>query len=196
MSHSALASPRSLSRGPLHSLQLRVRGHQAPRCCCCGCLFFSSSFEHLLPFSPVALLLKHKKTYAAVVSVSPVGPILLVEPQPKTVDVDSDVTLNCKWAGNPPLTLTWFKKGSNMVRGQEPALCRFVFPVHSTSLLFLLSIFSSKGKFLSVHANAAIVHRSHYVIQCQLYPVQSRTRIVEHLYCRFLINMRQIFINI
>uniref|UniRef100_A0A8C4IIE9 Ig-like domain-containing protein n=1 Tax=Dicentrarchus labrax TaxID=13489 RepID=A0A8C4IIE9_DICLA len=36
-------------------------------------------------------------------------------PQPKTVDVDSDVTLNCKWAGNPPLTLTWFKKGSNMV---------------------------------------------------------------------------------
>uniref|UniRef100_A0A673ALU9 Kin of IRRE-like protein 1 n=1 Tax=Sphaeramia orbicularis TaxID=375764 RepID=A0A673ALU9_9TELE len=34
---------------------------------------------------------------------------------PKTVDVDSDVTLNCKWAGNPPLTLTWFKKGSNMV---------------------------------------------------------------------------------
>lgn len=50
-------------------------------------------------------------------SASPVGPILLVEPQPKTVDVDSDVTLNCKWAGNPPLTLTWFKKGSNMVRG-------------------------------------------------------------------------------
>uniref|UniRef100_A0A7N6AFV5 Ig-like domain-containing protein n=1 Tax=Anabas testudineus TaxID=64144 RepID=A0A7N6AFV5_ANATE len=36
-------------------------------------------------------------------------------PQPKTVDVDSDVSLNCKWAGNPPLTLTWFKKGSNMV---------------------------------------------------------------------------------
>lgn len=51
------------------------------------------------------------------VSAPPVGPILLVEPQPKTVDVDSDVTLNCKWAGNPPLTLTWFKKGSNMVRG-------------------------------------------------------------------------------
>lgn len=50
------------------------------------------------------------------VSAAPVGPILLVEPQPTTVDVDSDVTLNCKWAGNPPLTLTWFKKGSNMVR--------------------------------------------------------------------------------
>lgn len=145
---------------------------------------FSSSSEHLLPFSPAALLLKHKKTYAAVVSVSPVGPILLVEPQPKTVDVDSDVTLNCKWAGNPPLTLTWFKKGSNMVRGQD---CRFVFPVHSTSLFFLLSIFFSKGKLLSVHANAAIVHRSHYFIQCQLHPVQSRTHIVEHLYCRFLI---------
>uniref|UniRef100_A0AAR2LPC6 Kin of IRRE-like protein 1 n=1 Tax=Pygocentrus nattereri TaxID=42514 RepID=A0AAR2LPC6_PYGNA len=43
------------------------------------------------------------------------GPILVVEPRPVTVDVDSDVTLNCKWAGNPPLTLTWTKKGSSMV---------------------------------------------------------------------------------
>ena len=44
-----------------------------------------------------------------------VGPILVVEPRPVTVDVDSDVTLNCKWSGNPPLTLTWTKKGSSMV---------------------------------------------------------------------------------
>nr|XP_055053101.1 kin of IRRE-like protein 1a isoform X3 [Misgurnus anguillicaudatus] len=43
------------------------------------------------------------------------GPILVVEPKPVTVDLDSDVTLNCKWAGNPPLTLTWTKKGSSMV---------------------------------------------------------------------------------
>uniref|UniRef100_A0A674DPK1 Kirre like nephrin family adhesion molecule 1a n=1 Tax=Salmo trutta TaxID=8032 RepID=A0A674DPK1_SALTR len=43
------------------------------------------------------------------------GPILVVEPRPVTVDIDSDVNLNCKWAGNPPLTLTWTKKGSNMV---------------------------------------------------------------------------------
>uniref|UniRef100_A0A3Q2XZS7 Kirre like nephrin family adhesion molecule 1b n=1 Tax=Hippocampus comes TaxID=109280 RepID=A0A3Q2XZS7_HIPCM len=43
------------------------------------------------------------------------GPILVVEPRPITVDVNSDVTLNCKWSGNPPLTLTWTKKGSNMV---------------------------------------------------------------------------------
>uniref|UniRef100_A0A3B5BC93 Kin of IRRE-like protein 1 n=1 Tax=Stegastes partitus TaxID=144197 RepID=A0A3B5BC93_9TELE len=43
------------------------------------------------------------------------GPILVVEPRPVTVDVDSDVTLNCKWSGNPPLTLTWTKKGSSMV---------------------------------------------------------------------------------
>ena len=70
----------------------------------------------LSPFRPAALLLEHNKEHLSV-SVSPVGPILLVEPQPKTVDVDSDVTLNCKWAGNPPLTLTWFKKGTNMVRG-------------------------------------------------------------------------------
>uniref|UniRef100_A0A8C6UUG1 Kirre like nephrin family adhesion molecule 1b n=1 Tax=Neogobius melanostomus TaxID=47308 RepID=A0A8C6UUG1_9GOBI len=44
------------------------------------------------------------------------GPILVVEPRPVTVDADSDVTLNCKWSGNPPLTLTWTKKGSSMVR--------------------------------------------------------------------------------
>ncbi|XP_057713301.1 kin of IRRE-like protein 1b isoform X1 [Corythoichthys intestinalis] len=43
------------------------------------------------------------------------GPILVVEPRPIAVDVHSDVTLNCKWSGNPPLTLTWTKKGSNMV---------------------------------------------------------------------------------
>ncbi|XP_030636149.1 kin of IRRE-like protein 1a, partial [Chanos chanos] len=43
------------------------------------------------------------------------GPILVVEPRPVTVDIYSDVSLNCKWAGNPPLTLTWTKKGSNMV---------------------------------------------------------------------------------
>uniref|UniRef100_A0A8C6PLB1 Kirre like nephrin family adhesion molecule 1b n=1 Tax=Nothobranchius furzeri TaxID=105023 RepID=A0A8C6PLB1_NOTFU len=43
------------------------------------------------------------------------GPILVVEPRPVTVDADSDVTLNCKWSGNPPLTLTWTKKGSSMV---------------------------------------------------------------------------------
>ncbi|XP_010769080.1 kin of IRRE-like protein 1, partial [Notothenia coriiceps] len=43
------------------------------------------------------------------------GPILVIEPRPVTVDVDADVTLNCKWSGNPPLTLTWTKKGSSMV---------------------------------------------------------------------------------
>lgn len=43
------------------------------------------------------------------------GPILVVEPKPVMVDINSDVTLNCKWSGNPPLTLTWTKKGSSMV---------------------------------------------------------------------------------
>ncbi|XP_031440970.1 kin of IRRE-like protein 1a isoform X1 [Clupea harengus] len=43
------------------------------------------------------------------------GPYLVVEPRPVTTDIDSDVTLNCKWSGNPPLTLTWTKKGSSMV---------------------------------------------------------------------------------
>lgn len=74
------------------------------------CVSFS---EQRLSLSPTALLLEYNKELS--LFLSPVGPILLVEPQPKTVDVDSDVSLNCKWAGNPPLTLTWFKKGSNMV---------------------------------------------------------------------------------
>ncbi|XP_062371619.1 kin of IRRE-like protein 1b [Sardina pilchardus] len=43
------------------------------------------------------------------------GPMLVVEPRPMVVDVGSDVSLNCKWAGNPPLTLTWTKKGTSMV---------------------------------------------------------------------------------
>lgn len=92
---------------PLHSLRSRVRGIKHT----VVVSFSPSSFS---PFSPTALLLS--LSLSLFQSLSPVGPILLVEPQPKTVDVDSDVTLNCKWAGNPPLTLTWFKKGSNMVR--------------------------------------------------------------------------------
>ncbi|XP_005993211.1 kin of IRRE-like protein 1a [Latimeria chalumnae] len=43
------------------------------------------------------------------------GPRIIVEPKPKVVDTGVDVTLACVWAGNPPLTLTWTKKGSNMV---------------------------------------------------------------------------------
>lgn len=109
VSHAVLISPRSVSRSPLHSLQHRVRGMKHT---IVVFLFSPSSFS---PFSPPALLLKRNTEHLSH-SLSPVGPILLVEPQPKTVDADSDVTLNCKWAGNPPLTLTWFKKGSNMVR--------------------------------------------------------------------------------
>ncbi|XP_019344193.1 kin of IRRE-like protein 1 isoform X1 [Alligator mississippiensis] len=43
------------------------------------------------------------------------APRIVVEPKPTTTDLGSDVTLTCVWAGNPPLTLTWTKKGSNMV---------------------------------------------------------------------------------
>ncbi|XP_039597156.1 kin of IRRE-like protein 1 [Polypterus senegalus] len=43
------------------------------------------------------------------------GPRIVVEPRPTSVDIGSDVTLTCVWSGNPPLTLTWTKKGSNMV---------------------------------------------------------------------------------
>lgn len=107
VSHTVVISLCSISCGPLHSLRSRVRGIKHT----VVVSFSPSSFS---PFSPTALLLS--VSLSLFQSLSPVGPILLVEPQPKTVDVDSDVTLNCKWAGNPPLTLTWFKKGSNMVR--------------------------------------------------------------------------------
>ncbi|KAG9480784.1 kin of IRRE-like protein 1 [Eleutherodactylus coqui] len=43
------------------------------------------------------------------------APRIVVEPKPMTTDMGSDVTLTCIWTGNPPLTLTWTKKGSNMV---------------------------------------------------------------------------------
>lgn len=43
------------------------------------------------------------------------APRIVVEPKPTITDMGSDVTLTCIWTGNPPLTLTWTKKGSNMV---------------------------------------------------------------------------------
>lgn len=38
-----------------------------------------------------------------------------MDPKPTITDIGSDVTLTCVWSGNPPLTLTWTKKESNMV---------------------------------------------------------------------------------
>uniref|UniRef100_A0A8C6U9C9 Kirre like nephrin family adhesion molecule 1a n=1 Tax=Neogobius melanostomus TaxID=47308 RepID=A0A8C6U9C9_9GOBI len=78
---------------------------------------FTTKADHSFFTEPVSCLVFNAvgKTNVSILVDVHFGPILLVEPQPKTVDVDSDVTLNCKWAGNPPLTLTWFKKGSNMV---------------------------------------------------------------------------------
>ncbi|KAL8184889.1 UNVERIFIED_CONTAM: Kin of IRRE-like protein 1 [Gekko kuhli] len=43
------------------------------------------------------------------------APRIVVDPKPTTTDIGSDVTLTCVWTGNPPLTLTWTKKESNMV---------------------------------------------------------------------------------
>uniref|UniRef100_A0A8C5HES5 Kin of IRRE-like protein 1 n=1 Tax=Gouania willdenowi TaxID=441366 RepID=A0A8C5HES5_GOUWI len=78
---------------------------------------FTTKADHSFFTEPVSCLVFNAvgKTNVSILVDVHFGPILLVEPQPKTVDVDSDVALNCKWAGNPPLTLTWFKKGSNMV---------------------------------------------------------------------------------
>lgn len=116
VSQSLLISPRSITCGPLHSLKVCSQRDKTHHCCV---VFFFFSFFSLSSFSPLVLLHYYSNTTKNIshsLFLSPVGPILLVDSQPKTVDVDSDVTLNCKWAGNPPLTLTWFKKGSNMVR--------------------------------------------------------------------------------
>ncbi|XP_021232111.1 kin of IRRE-like protein 1 [Numida meleagris] len=43
------------------------------------------------------------------------APRIMVAPKPTVTDIGSDVTLTCMWSGNPPLTLTWTKKESNMV---------------------------------------------------------------------------------
>ncbi|XP_066030960.1 kin of IRRE-like protein 1 isoform X3 [Chamaea fasciata] len=43
------------------------------------------------------------------------APRIVVDPKPTVTDIGSDVTLTCVWSGNPPLTLTWTKKESNMV---------------------------------------------------------------------------------
>ncbi|XP_069460982.1 kin of IRRE-like protein 2 [Ambystoma mexicanum] len=43
------------------------------------------------------------------------GPRLIVDPKPLTVDIGANAAFTCTWAGNPPLTLAWTKKGSNVV---------------------------------------------------------------------------------
>uniref|UniRef100_A0A8C8RXR2 Kirre like nephrin family adhesion molecule 2 n=1 Tax=Pelusios castaneus TaxID=367368 RepID=A0A8C8RXR2_9SAUR len=43
------------------------------------------------------------------------GPRLVSQPKPLTVDVGADASFTCTWAGNPPLTLAWTKKGSSVV---------------------------------------------------------------------------------
>ncbi|KAJ8374851.1 hypothetical protein SKAU_G00054310 [Synaphobranchus kaupii] len=47
---------------------------------------------------------------------------LLVEPRSLVVDIHSDVTFNCKWTGYPPRSLTWAKKGNNMVLSNKNQL--------------------------------------------------------------------------
>ncbi|NXG89908.1 KIRR1 protein, partial [Stercorarius parasiticus] len=50
------------------------------------------------------------------------APRIVVDPKPTVTDIGSDVTLTCVWSGNPPLTLTWTKKESNMVGSGGQAL--------------------------------------------------------------------------
>lgn len=50
-----------------------------------------------------------------------VGPRLLSEPKPMTVDMGMDAAFTCAWTGNPPLTLAWTKQGSIVVRHRYAA---------------------------------------------------------------------------
>uniref|UniRef100_A0A671NLR7 Kin of IRRE-like protein 1 n=1 Tax=Sinocyclocheilus anshuiensis TaxID=1608454 RepID=A0A671NLR7_9TELE len=78
---------------------------------------FETTADHSFFTEPVSCLVFNAvgSTNVSILVDVHFGPILVVEPRPVTVDVDSDVSLNCKWSGNPPLTLTWTKKGSSMV---------------------------------------------------------------------------------
>uniref|UniRef100_A0A9J7YMU8 Kirre like nephrin family adhesion molecule 1b n=2 Tax=Cyprinus carpio TaxID=7962 RepID=A0A9J7YMU8_CYPCA len=78
---------------------------------------FETTADHSFFTEPVSCLVFNAvgSTNVSILVDVHFGPILVLEPRPVTVDVDSDVSLNCKWSGNPPLTLTWTKKGSSMV---------------------------------------------------------------------------------
>lgn len=78
---------------------------------------------------------------------SVVGPRLLSEPKPQTVDAGMDAAFTCAWTGNPPLTLAWTKQGSNVVRPlliassqyrkkipKEPSFVCLLIPKQRTSL--------------------------------------------------------------
>lgn len=76
------------------------------------------TFSHLGPWSPLGPLREKGWLPCHLLLCSPllVAPRIVVDPKPLTTDIGSDVTLTCVWTGNPPLTLTWAKKESNMVR--------------------------------------------------------------------------------
>lgn len=61
--------------------------------------------------------MKRTRTQCKLLSVSDlaVGPRLLTEPKPQTVDIGMDAAFTCSWTGNPPLTLAWTKQGSSVV---------------------------------------------------------------------------------
>lgn len=76
------------------------------------------TFSPLGPWSPLGPLREKGWLPCHLLPCSPllVAPRIVVDPKPLTTDIGSDVTLTCVWTGNPPLTLTWAKKESNMVR--------------------------------------------------------------------------------
>lgn len=92
----------------------------------CEFLLCSIQCSHAAyPVNPSRRMLFQKQSLTLILtgSLCPfalVGPRLLSEPKPMTVDTGMDAAFTCAWTGNPPLTLAWTKHGSSVVRQQTP----------------------------------------------------------------------------
>ncbi|XP_010842065.1 PREDICTED: kin of IRRE-like protein 1 [Bison bison bison] len=96
------------------------------------------------------------------------APRIVVDPKPTTTDIGSDVTLTCVWVGNPPLTLTWTKKDSNMVRSSPPLLDtgRTVLAVNPTPPWQTAGCFSGRPPIISSEAVQYAVRGDGGKVEC------------------------------
>ncbi|XP_055510321.1 kin of IRRE-like protein 1 [Leucoraja erinacea] len=78
---------------------------------------FETSVDHTYFTEPVSCEVQNAVGSTNVSSLVDVefGPRMVEEPVTTTADMGDSVVLSCVWVGNPPLTLTWTRKGSNVV---------------------------------------------------------------------------------
>ncbi|XP_059805809.1 kin of IRRE-like protein 1 isoform X1 [Hypanus sabinus] len=78
---------------------------------------YETAVDHTYFTEPVSCEVKNSEGSTNVSSLVDVefGPRMVEEPEMKTANMGESVVLSCVWVGNPPLTLTWTKKGSNVV---------------------------------------------------------------------------------